>query len=120
MNIDLYKKELQKAGFFSLLKTWLIVQLSANDGIQSQRALEKGMTLNKHSFFAANGNDVIWLNPNDIECFWTEGMSSIYNGHSVKHFVRTKTGKEFELSENSWLKVMYGVSYEPKVDNSKS
>lgn len=120
MNIDLYKKELQKAGFFSLLRAWLIVQLSANDGVQTQRALEKGMTLNKHCFFAANGNDVIWLNPNDIECFWTEGMSSVYDGHPVKYFVRTKTGKEFELSENSWLKVMYGVSYEPKDDDSKS
>ena len=54
MNIDLYKKLLQKEGFFSLLRTWLIAQLCANDGVQSERALEKGMTLNKHSFFASN------------------------------------------------------------------
>lgn len=98
--INQYENELKSAGLIALLKAYLVMRLCMNEGAQSQRALEKGMTLNKHPFSAANGNDVIWLNPNDIECFWTEGPA---------HFVRTKTGKDFEVSEASWAKVRWGV-----------
>ena len=57
--------------FFGLLKHFLLVNILGNDVIQTQRAMANGMTHNKYCF-AMSDNNELWLNSNDIECFWVE------------------------------------------------
>ena len=97
-----YKAELKNTGFFSLLKHFLLVNILGNETIQTQRAMANGMTHNKYCF-AMSDNNELWLNPNDIECFWVE-FDDLY-------MIRTKSGKDFSVSKESWYKIMYGVDH---------
>ena len=97
-----YKAELKNTGFFGLLKQFLLVNILGNATIQTQRAMANGMTHNKYCF-AMSDNNELWLNPNDIECFWVE-FDDLY-------MIRTKSGKDFSVSKESWYKIMHGVDY---------
>lgn len=115
------KKELMSMGLIGRLKTWLLMKICGDERIQTQVAFAKGIMSDKYSFFREGGNDVLWLNPNDIECFWDEAPRRPKSLHDrdfndpaknkTRYFIRTKSGKDFAVTRESWYKVMHGVDY---------
>lgn len=105
-SFDEFKRLIQQEGFFGMLKQAALVSILGSRGISNQHAYEKGLTHGRMNLFPVDGDNVIWIAPCDIEVFWTEGK-----GPQGKHFFRTKSGKEFEVTEESWFRIMHGNEY---------
>lgn len=93
-------------GFFGMMKHAALVSILGSRGISNQHAYEKGLTHGRMNLSLADGDNVIWIAPCDIEVFWTEGEDP-----QRKYFFRTKTGNEFEVAEESWFRIMHGNEY---------
>lgn len=105
-SFDEFKRLIRKEGFFGMLKHAAMVSILGSRGVSNQHAYENGLIHGRMNLFPADGDNVIWIAPCDIEVFWTEG-----DEHKTKYLFRTKSGKEFEVAEESWFRIMHGNEY---------
>ena len=104
--LDTFKCEIEKLGFFGMLKHAALTFILGE--LENRARLERGVGYGKMNIHSVSGDDVIWVAPVDIEVFWTDG--GMTNG-KTKYFFRTKSGREFEVTEESWLQIMHGNEY---------
>lgn len=105
-SFDKFTRLIQKEGVFGMLKHAAMVSILGSRGVLNQYAYEKGLIHGRMNLFPVDGENVIWIAPCDIEVFWTESK-----GPQEKYFFRTKSGKEFEVTEESWFRIMHGNEY---------
>ena len=107
MHIDNFKKQLKTAGLWKLLKTALLMLICGAKEIQNENMIIHGARYGKITL--CRGNNVLWIAPSDIECFWSDKFRDNNERSPSDHFfIRTRSGREFEVSQSSWYKVMDG------------
>ena len=104
--LDTFKHEIEKLGFFGMLKHAALTFILGR--VENRARLERGLGFERMNLCSVSGDDVIWIAPVDIEVFWTDGGTT---SGKTKYFFRTKSGREFEVTEESWLRIMYGNEY---------
>ena len=76
----------------------------------TQTAEERWMD-NRHTFYLKSRVECVHIRGRDIECCWVDGRGKItYNNpyfNDCDFMIRTKSGKEFSLRFEDWLKVVH-------------
>lgn len=60
---------------------------------------------NRHTFWLKSRAECIHIRGKDIECCWTE--SKDLEATDNEYMIRTKSGKDFSLRFEDWLKVVH-------------
>lgn len=58
----------------------------------------------RHTFWLKSRKDCVHIRGKDIECCWTESKNLVADD---EYMIRTKSGKEFSLHYEDWLKVVH-------------